>query len=70
MITSDYALLQAANLRVSYADRDMQRIVEHLVHLKDIGDAKDIILALCQTSDLPVGYFRKLITENSDIIVE
>jgi hypothetical protein len=70
MITSDYALLQAANLRVSFADRDMQRIVEHLVYLTDLSDAKDIILSLLQTSDLPEEYFRKLIKDNSDILVE
>jgi hypothetical protein len=67
MITRDYALLQVANLRVSYADRDMRRIAEHFVHLTSVSDAKDIIIALLQTSDLPTGYFRKLIKDNSDI---
>lgn len=69
MITYDYALLQAANLRVSYEDREMIRFAECFVNL-NLSDAKDIILALCQTSDLPVKYFRGLLEDNSDILRE
>ena len=69
MITRDLALLRAANLRVSYTDREINRVVDHLVSL-DLSDAKDIILALIMTVDVPVEDLRALIAENSDILIE
>lgn len=69
MITHDLALLRAANLRVSYTDREINRVVDHLVSL-DLSDAKDIILALIMTVDVPVEDLRALIAENSDILIE
>lgn len=69
MITHDLALLRAANLRVSYSDREINRIVDHLVSL-NLNDAKDIILALIMNADVPIGDLRVLLAENSDILIE
>lgn len=70
MITSDYALLQAANLRVSYADRDMQRLIEHIVYLTDLSDAKDLIIALVMSAHISLEDMRMLLEDNSDIMAE
>jgi len=62
MTGKDYAMLQAANLRVSYEDRDLEGMVLQLALVSSMDEAKDLIIALTIASNTPVNDLRKMLS--------
>ena len=62
MVTDDYVLLQAANLRVNWADQDITSFVRQVANVTCVEEARDLILALTITADKPVDSMRKLLS--------
>jgi len=57
-------MLQAANLRVSYEDRDLEGMVLQLACVSSMDEAKDLIIALTIAANTPVNDLRKIISRS------
>lgn len=61
MVTTNNAMLQAANLRVNYTERNLEAIAFQIMNITDIEEARDIILALTVTAGKPVESLRQML---------
>lgn len=60
---TDWATLQAANLRVCWETRDVDAMLTQVANVTSIEAARDLILALTMTSGLPCGVLRNALAE-------
>lgn len=61
----DQALLQAASLRVSWDERDVDGMLRQVINIVNVGSAdevKDLIIALTISGNTPVGMFRNTLS--------
>lgn len=64
MVTTDYVMLQAANLRVNWADQDIKSFVKQISNVTTVDEARDLIIALAITADKSLDSMRKLLSES------
>lgn len=57
-------MLQAANLRVSWADGDIEGLSMQVAAITDIEDAHSLICALTVASDVPTEILRNLFSKS------
>lgn len=64
MTMKDHSLLQAANLRVSYAENNIESMVTQVSNIISIEEARDLIIALTMTGNTPVDTLRKALSNS------
>ena len=60
---TDWATLQAANLRVCGETRDVDGMLTQVANVTSLEEAHDLIVALTMTSGLPSGLMRNVLAE-------
>ena len=60
---TDWAMLQAANLRVSWNSRDVDRMLTQVVNVTSIEEARDLIVALTITAGMSPDSLRRVLAE-------
>lgn len=61
-------VLHAVALRVQWADRDLDGVLAQVAHVDTLQSARDIIVALLLSGDLPVDLMRRILSR--EVLVE
>jgi hypothetical protein len=60
---TDWATLQAANLRVSWETRDVNGMLTQVANVTSLEEAHDLIVALTMTAGMSSGVLRNVLSE-------
>lgn len=60
---TDWATLQAANLRVSWESSDVDGMLAQVANVTSLEEAHDLIVALTMTAGLSSGLLRNVLAE-------
>jgi hypothetical protein len=60
---TDWAALQAANLRVSWETRDVTGMLTQVANVTSLEEAHDLIVALTMTAGMSHGVLRNVLSE-------
>lgn len=58
---TDWATLQAANLRVSWENGDVDGMLAQVANVTSLEEAHDLIVALTMTAGLPSGVLGRIL---------
>jgi hypothetical protein len=64
MTIKDHSMLQAVNLRVSWADHDTEALINQVTGVTTLQEARDLIIALTMTATLSNGTLRNMLSNS------